>query len=97
MLRPRTADTPERGHPGAVAAAHRRASAHRSDVHDPGGSAAVVVNWKKWPAAHFRTVASLPAAKGATFAACPAQVDRLLKPRRVGARLDCINVYARGW
>jgi predicted hotdog family 3-hydroxylacyl-ACP dehydratase len=31
-----------------------------------------LVNWKNWPAAVFRTLASLPAAKGATFAACAA-------------------------
>jgi hypothetical protein len=29
-----------------------------------------MIDWKNWPAAVLRIVPSLPAAKGATFAAC---------------------------
>src|SRR6202043_3783117 len=39
---------------------------------------APLVHWKKWPAALFRTVASLPAAKGVTFAAYTVSSDASL-------------------
>jgi hypothetical protein len=33
-----------------------------------------LIDWQKWPAALLRTVASLPAAKGVTFAAWAAEL-----------------------
>ena len=42
---------------------------------------------EKWPAAIFRTLASLPAPKGATFAACASGSARLLPARALLRRL----------
>jgi len=37
-----------------------------------------MIDWKNWLAAVFRTVPPLPAAKGATFAACAARLTEPL-------------------
>src|SRR6266446_10242959 len=58
--------------PGPRAGARGERSSRRG--RGPGGRSPLkyrrLVNWKKWPAALFRTVAPLPPAKGVTFAGC---------------------------